>query len=76
MQIQKGGIKRHHRAAHHQMNDRFGAQFDLPIGRQDIVKTCVPTPTLHFAHDDSVNRGFEMDALIRKAMSETRPEEN
>ena len=33
-------------------------------------------PTLHFAHDDSVNRGFEMDALIRKAMSETRPEEN
>ena len=28
------------------------------------------------AHDDSVNRGFEMDALIRKAMSETRPEEN
>ena len=33
-------------------------------------------PTLHFAHDDSVNRGFEMDALIRKTMSETRPEEN
>ena len=33
-------------------------------------------PTLHFARDDSVNRGFEMDALIRKAMSETRPEEN
>ena len=31
-------------------------------------------PTLHFVHDDSVERGFEMDQLIRKAMADT-PEE-
>ena len=40
------------------------------------MRASISKPTLHFAHDDSVNRGFEMDALIRKAMSETRPEEN
>lgn len=32
-------------------------------------------PTLHFVHDDSVERGFEMDALIRQAMDETRRSE-
>lgn len=31
-------------------------------------------PTLHFVHDDSVRRGFEMDQLIREAMADT-PEE-
>ncbi len=25
-------------------------------------------PTLHFVHDESVNRGFEMDQLIARAM--------
>ena len=29
-------------------------------------------PTLHFAHDESVARGFEMDALIKKAMKDTK----
>lgn len=28
-------------------------------------------PTLHFAHDRSVAEGFEMDALIKKAMAVT-----
>ncbi len=31
-------------------------------------------PTLHFVHDDSVERGFAMDRLIREAMADT-PEE-
>lgn len=33
-------------------------------------------PTLHFVHDDSVNRGFRMDALIRKAMEQTPANED
>lgn len=28
-------------------------------------------PTLHFVHDESVDRGFEMDQLIREAMAKT-----
>ena len=28
-------------------------------------------PTLHFTHDASVAKGFEMDALIKRAMAET-----
>ena len=33
-------------------------------------------PTLHFAHDTSVAKGFEMDALIKKAMAVTGPAES
>ena len=29
-------------------------------------------PTLHFVHDDSVNRGFEMDRLISEAVEGSR----
>ncbi len=32
-------------------------------------------PTLHFVHDTSVERGFEMDAVIREAMEKTRASE-
>ncbi len=32
-------------------------------------------PTLHFTIDESVERGFAMDALIREAMKTTPPEE-
>ncbi|MDL2058524.1 30S ribosome-binding factor RbfA [Mesosutterella sp. AGMB02718] len=28
-------------------------------------------PTLHFVHDDSVDRGFEMDRLIARAVEKT-----
>lgn len=31
-------------------------------------------PTLHFTIDESVERGFAMDALIREAMKTTAPE--
>lgn len=31
-------------------------------------------PTLHFEHDESVSRGFEMDQLIAQAMKETKGE--
>ena len=31
-------------------------------------------PTLHFTFDESVERGFAMDALIREAMKTTPPE--
>ena len=31
-------------------------------------------PTLHFEHDESVERGFEMDQLIAKAMTVTKGE--
>lgn len=29
-------------------------------------------PTLHFVHDTSVERGFEMDRVIKEAMRQTR----
>lgn len=29
-------------------------------------------PTLHFVHDTSVERGFEMDRVINEAMRQTR----
>lgn len=32
-------------------------------------------PTLHFVHDTSVERGFEMDRVINEAMRETRANE-
>lgn len=32
-------------------------------------------PTLHFVHDTSVERGFEMDRVINEAMRETRASE-
>lgn len=32
-------------------------------------------PTLHFHHDESVERGFEMDQLIREAMKTTKRED-
>ena len=32
-------------------------------------------PTLHFEHDESVERGFEMDQLIAKAMKVTKGEQ-
>ena len=32
-------------------------------------------PTLHFVHDTSVERGFEMDRVINEAMRQTRPVE-
>lgn len=33
-------------------------------------------PTLHFVHDTSVERGFEMDRVINEAMRQTRAVEN
>lgn len=36
-------------------------------------KLCIHTvPTLHFVHDTSVERGFEMDRVINEAMRQTR----
>lgn len=32
-------------------------------------------PTLHFVHDQSVERGFAMDAVINEAMAQTRANE-
>ena len=32
-------------------------------------------PTLHFVHDTSVERGFEMDRVINEAMRKTRASE-
>ena len=32
-------------------------------------------PTLHFEHDTSVERGFAMDAVIDRAMAQTRASE-
>lgn len=32
-------------------------------------------PTLHFEHDESVERGFAMDAVINQAMEKTRENE-
>ena len=32
-------------------------------------------PTLHFEHDTSVAKGFEMDRLIDEAMKQTKGEE-
>lgn len=33
-------------------------------------------PTLHFVHDTSVERGFEMDRVINEAMRQTRSSES